>query len=72
MFDEMKTALRKYIGNQCLEEKNLQIKQEIMETSSFENDESEAFIKGSRNNHRGRRPYRGYSDMSFRSTYRGG
>ena len=80
IYDQMKRAIKKFIGNANIEnDKMIKIKEEIFMTGD-EMEEKEAFI-ASRNNYRGRRPYRGsvennyrggYSESNFRGGYKSG
>ena len=73
MFDQMKTALKKYIGSQCSDvEQKCTIKQEVFEIRNSEIDEGEAFLTGFRGNYRGQRRFRGYSDQSYRGGHKQG
>ena len=67
IYDQMKMAIKKFIGNSNIETDMItKIKQEVYITQE-EMEEKEAFI--ARNSYRGRRPYRSFSENNYRGGY---
>ena len=64
IYEQMKRAIRKFIGNNNIELEQKQIKQEVFETQ-YDEDER-AYMTGFRNNYRGRRMHRGAADQNYR------
>ena len=73
MFDQMKIALRKYIGSSSKSaEERPTVKEEVLHTTYNEINDGEAFVTSFRRNQRGQRSYRGSFNQSNRGGYNQG